>query len=153
MKLIWMNHANVESRKFLRPFLEKSLDFEQIRIETDTDPDVLYHHLIGNYYADKPTMLLLIGVDDEGKIVSHLIGQVEEFYGARYFTVLWYAKDHGYELSDDERWEIWDFIKDWAIKWNIDKVRAIAQNETNAEIFLKYGLKKTPKVYMEMSVK
>ena len=143
MRVEVVHGTRPESLKYLRPYLKRVLTFSQDILESDADPDLLYIDLVANFLSENPQKLMMIVVDDQDKIVAHLLAAIEYYYGYTYLTIMHFWKNHNVSLAEIYKGDAWEFVLRWGQANGAKKVRAFARNKYVARLFKKFGLNET----------
>lgn len=148
MKVVNVHASNPEARGLLRPLVERIIDF-CIKYESEADPEIMYEEIVKSYVMPSPPMALFAAVDDDGKIVSHMVATIEVFFGSRSVSILQYWKDDEVKVPDEMKFQVFEALRDWGEACGATRFRVYARNEVVAKIFeTKYGFQRDRKVMM-----
>lgn len=119
----------------------------------DPDPEVFWHCLASQMAQPQPTMLTVIGIED-GRVVGHLIAEVQDNYGCIIVNIIQWEMDNGIHHMQKGKAlrEGWNIVNGWAALNGAKKIRCWAMNETVAQMFEKLGFDDTGYTIMDVSV-
>ena len=137
-KLLW------EAIKCVRSFAEK--------FGTWTDIDNLSSQIAIAYGSDTPPIMLLVALDDDERVRSHLIAVLDDFFGSRTMCILQWEKDKDFDLPAELKLEAIEYLRLWATHNGVDKIRIFARNDRVAQLFeSRYGFTRDERVQMTAS--
>jgi hypothetical protein len=144
-------HYSQNCPQLLRQLCER-IELFCANYESDADRDILFEQVTKNYFDASPRMLFLVAEED-GKVVAHLVAQIEEYYGARYVSIIQYWRDKGIRIPDEMKADAFRQLIHWGKMMATDKVRIWARNEEVAQVFEKtYGFVRDKRIIMNASL-
>ena len=153
MKVRLMHVTQAETHDLLREVLERVVTFT-VSQESDADPNRLYSELSSAYFQPNPTMRMWVGVDDDGKVIAHLIATIDDYFGGKFVTIHQYWKDGGVEkLPSEEKKQFIEILKEFGRPFGCKDVRAHAINEKVAQVFeTDYGFTRSERVMLKVPI-
>ena len=119
----------------------------------DPDPEVFWHTLANQMVQAQPTMLTIIGVED-GRVVGHLIAELQNNYGYLIVNIIQWEVDEGIHHMQKGKAlrEGWEIVNGWAAMNEADKIRCWAMNKEVAQMFQKLGFEDAGFTIMDVPV-
>jgi hypothetical protein len=119
----------------------------------DPDPEVFWHYLANQMFQANPLALVVVAVED-GRVVGHLIAEVQDNYGFIIATVLQWEMDKGIHHMQKGKAikEGWSILNGWAKMNNAKKIRGWAVNKDVAQMFEKLAFEDSGFTIMDMRI-
>ncbi len=131
-----LNRDDKVSRETFPLFVDRALRFIE-RYDSDTDQEWLSNLLWTAFRIRNETVKMLVGLDEKGEIIAHLIAYVENRGRlGNVIFVLQAEKDVSPLYLSEEALQI---LKAWAKKLKVETIVALCVNRKVAKAFERYG--------------
>jgi len=152
MKVRLMHVTQVETHDLLREALERVVAFTMSQ-ESDADPKRLYSELASAYFQPNPMMRLWVGVDDNEKVVAHLIATIDNYYGGAFVTIhqCWKNQDIK-DFTLEEKKHLVEIVKEFGRPFGCKDVRTFAIHEEVAKSLESYGFARDGRVMLKIPI-
>jgi len=150
-------HAKKENvAKFGPGVLERVVLFAR-KYHPEANEEILVGFCLGQMYAENPTALTLAVFDDDKRLWGHALFVLEEHFGSPHVTIVQLELDHenGGQHPKNRAGAYRDGMKildDWTKSLGCSCQMLYAANDKVADIFEKYGAKRTGRVLMKRTI-
>ena len=154
MRIEFVHCTVPNSHKYLRATLARIVAFCK-SLDSDADPERMYTDCAANYFFEDPGLVMLAGIDDNNKVVAHLVASMDNYFDGKFVTILQCWKDSNVKDFDMAgKHGLVERLKTWARANGAKDVRTWARNETIAQILEGYdcGFERSEKVLLSVPV-
>lgn len=145
-------HGSIEAtHKWFKPLLDRVAEFSQTFGDGEEDiSSGLVLAVSQSFMSKSPSMLAWIGIDENEKIVAHLLATVDAYFGHKYVMVHQLWVDKGVEFTDQDRATFYRALARWGADNGCREVHCMANNAAVAKIFkARDGFEETGRVSMK----
>jgi hypothetical protein len=144
--------SNGNCHKYGSAVLHRAVRFA-VQNELDSDPEILWHSMAQQMYANPPSMLMLAAIDGN-KVRGHLLARLQEYDGSRSVFISHLQIDkNARENREGVIASGLEMIVNWAKSNGATSIRCWAMNEKVAGIFSALGFEPKDYVLMESPIK
>lgn len=153
MRVEFIHKSHPKNVKYLRQTLSRIVKFTEA-LDSDANQEILFAECAAEFFSDNPALAMFAGIDENDKVVAHLLASVNDYYGGKFVLIDQCWKNSDVEFNLDGKSGLVDLLKEWGKANGCTDVRTFARNEAVAQILEGYdtGFARSEKVILSTPI-